>query len=87
MVEVSINDHQTHLNSPIVLLPQTPSSHSERAFESERSYFEDDSRKRRWRTSPTTFWILIALATLVVGGVIGGVTAGVLVTRNGSTAR
>lgn len=87
MVEVSADEDQRHLNSQIVLLPQTPQGRNETEFESERSYFEDDTRKRKCRTSPTRFWILIAVAALAIGGVIGGVTAGVLVNKHKGTAR
>lgn len=83
MVEVSADEYRGDLNSQIVLQPRTPQGRNDAGFESERSYFEDDARKRRCGTSPTAFWILIAVSALAIGGVI----AGVLVNKHKGTAR
>lgn len=55
------------------------------AYEQKEVYIEDDSRKARKRIcglSPLVFWLVVAIAVLVVGGAVGGGVGGSLASKN-----
>lgn len=92
MVQLSLEDYHTNpdITNVYSLWPNTTTERSEREEAPETSYFEEEVVKKTTicGLSPTTFWVLCAIAlALVILGIIGGVVAAIEIDKSRNTTR